>query len=381
MPPSNTANATCGFDIPKLRAIIGTDALSTWQVRRWQHKATGQWYALRTVPLKQNVKRANSVLPSAHEIKLLQKLTHTNVVPQIVELEPPHPHQFSIMQVLPTRKTLLDMFDERASPFREHEVIKIAYPLLTALEYCHAQGVIHGDLNPMSVSVTDNGVLQLCDFGGIYNPSLWYFAPEILLGDANARESVDLWSMGCLVAECLTLTPLFQGDCEFGALMQIFQVLGTPNEDTEKSVTELPFFNSQFPKFPPRDLHDVVNLPADSQLMQLLEELLVLNPARRATAKSAVSHAVFAVLKKQKVARKARKQKQREKKKIRAAQEAAQKAAQEAAQKAAQEAAQKAAQEAAQETLRKALREAVQEAAQSTYMHRMVDDLLNEDDI
>ncbi|GMP34311.1 hypothetical protein CsSME_00007228 [Camellia sinensis var. sinensis] len=88
--------------------------------------------------------------------------------------------------------------------------------------------------------------------------TLWYRAPEILLGSRHYSTPVDVWSVGCIFAEMVNQRPLFPGDSEIDELFKIFRILGTPNEDTWPGVTSLADFKSTFPKWPSKDLATVV---------------------------------------------------------------------------------------------------------------------------
>ncbi|XP_065014549.1 cell division control protein 2 homolog isoform X3 [Musa acuminata AAA Group] len=122
--------------------------------------------------------------------------------------------------------------------------------------------------------------------------TLWYRAPEILLGSRHYSTPVDLWSVGCIFAEMVNQRPLFPGDSEIDQLFKIFRVLGTPNEETWPGVTSLPDFKSSFPRWPSKDLASIVpNLePAG---VDLLLKMLYLEPGRRITARKALEHEYF----------------------------------------------------------------------------------------
>ncbi|XP_022862523.1 cell division control protein 2 homolog A-like [Olea europaea var. sylvestris] len=122
--------------------------------------------------------------------------------------------------------------------------------------------------------------------------TLWYRAPEILLGSRHYSTPVDVWSVGCIFAEMVNRRPLFPGDSEIDELFRIFRVMGTPNEDTWPGVSSLPDFKSAFPKWPRKDIAAVVpNL--DAAGLDLLVKMLSLDPSRRITARSALEHEYF----------------------------------------------------------------------------------------
>ncbi|ESR44171.1 hypothetical protein CICLE_v10012320mg [Citrus x clementina] len=179
------------------------------------------------------------------------------------------------------------------------------YQILRGIAYCHSHRVLHRDLKPQNLLIDRRtNALKLADFGlarafGIpvrtfthEVVTLWYRAPEILLGSRHYSTPVDVWSVGCIFAEMVNQRPLFPGDSEIDELFKIFRVLGTPNEDTWPGVTSLPDFKSAFPKWPSKELGTVVrNLePAG---IDLLSKMLCMDPSRRITARSALEHEYF----------------------------------------------------------------------------------------
>jgi serine/threonine protein kinase len=78
--------------------------------------------------------------------------------------------------------------------------------------------------------------------------TLWYRAPEILLGSRHYSTAVDMWSVGCIMAEMLTTHPLFPGESQIDQLFRIFRTLGTPTEEVWPSVSTLPDYNENFPR-------------------------------------------------------------------------------------------------------------------------------------
>lgn len=176
--------------------------------------------------------------------------------------------------------------------------------LLQGIAYCHSHRVLHRDLKPQNLLVDADGYIKLADFGlarafGVPVRSfthevvtLWYRAPEILLGCKYYSTAVDVWSLGCIFTEMLTKKALFTGDSEIDQLYRVFRTLGTPNEDTWPGVTQLPDYKSSFPKWSPHDLAKVVPC-LDSDGADLVKQMLVYEPDKRISAKGALHHKYF----------------------------------------------------------------------------------------
>ncbi|GAB7328994.1 hypothetical protein MBLNU13_g00850t1 [Cladosporium sp. NU13] len=188
-------------------------------------------------------------------------------------------------------------------------VKKFTLQLLEGTRYCHAHRVLHRDLKPQNLLIDKEGNLKLADFGlarafGVplrtYTHevvTLWYRAPEILLGGRQYSTGVDMWSVGCIFAEMATRKPLFPGDSEIDEIFKIFRILGTPTEADWPGVTSFPDFKSSFPKWERKQDDEMVNADGIKILgengLDLLESMLVYDPAGRISAKQAVHHPYF----------------------------------------------------------------------------------------
>ncbi|PVU86675.1 hypothetical protein BB559_006429 [Furculomyces boomerangus] len=149
-----------------------------------------------------------------------------------------------------------------------------------------------------------NGLLKIADFGlgrafgvplRIYTHevvTLWYRAPEILMGSRHYSIGMDMWSIGCIFAEMASKRPLFPGDSEIDEIFKIFRILGTPTEENWPSVTTLPDYKPSFPKWQPQNLKDLLPKLCEDGI-DLLQKMLIYDPAHRITAKQALLHPYF----------------------------------------------------------------------------------------
>lgn len=185
-----------------------------------------------------------------------------------------------------------------------------AYQALRALAYIHALGVCHRDIKPQNLLVDpDSHELKVCDFGSAkrlqkdevnvsYICSRYYRAPELIFGATNYGQCIDVWSLGCVLAELLLGQPLFPGDSGVDQLVEIIKVLGTPSRDQIHSMN--PNY-SEF-KFPIikanewRKVFEGSKRPATKSYYDatnLIGELLKYNPDQRLKPLEALKHPFF----------------------------------------------------------------------------------------
>lgn len=181
------------------------------------------------------------------------------------------------------------------------------YQMLSGLAHCHSRRVIHRDLKPQNLLIDTRGRLKLADFGlarvfGVpirkYTHevvTLWYRAPEILLGSSYYSTSIDIWAAAAIVAEMTNLRPLLPGDSEIDQLYRIFRLLGTPDMKTWARSRQYPEWNEAFPQFRARPLSREREFPhLEENGVDLLRRMFVYDETRRITAAEALDHPYFA---------------------------------------------------------------------------------------
>jgi len=238
------------------------------------------------------------------EVSLLKSLKHENVV-DLLNCVQSDGKLYLVFEFLD--KDLKKYMDTTQGPLDGMLVKSYLHQTLLGLAFCHARGVMHRDLKPQNLLVNAAGDIKLADFGlaRAYSipirvlthevVTLWYRAPEILLGSKTYAPPVDIWSMGVIFVEMLTKRPLFPGDSEIDQIFKIFRMKGTPNNTVWPNVTQLPDFKSVFPAWPQRSIASVLNLEARIGVdgVDLLEKMCAYNPADRISAKEALNHPYF----------------------------------------------------------------------------------------
>jgi serine/threonine protein kinase len=262
-------------------------------------KRTGETVALKKIRLDQE----DEGLPATavREISILRDLKHPNIV-DLKEVINSRGKLTLVFEYL--EKDLKKFMDGQRRPMQPMLIKSYAYQILAGLCYCHCRRVIHRDMKPQNLLLNRQGLIKLCDFGlaraftiplRAYTHevvTLWYRAPEILLGSPFYSLGVDVWSVGCIVAEMFTGRPLFPGDSEIDEIYQIFKIMGTPTEEKWPGVTQLPGYKTTFQKWAKRPLADVIPT-ADPLALDLIGKMLDYDPSTRISAKTALDHPYF----------------------------------------------------------------------------------------
>ena len=200
-------------------------------------------------------------------------------------------------------------------PMRWIEIRHIMYQLLESINILHGKMILHRDIKPENILIDQNKNLKLADFGLAKKAtflqrrksnsvvSLWYRAPEIILGTEDYFLGIDMWSIGCIFGELLQTKPVFYCRSEHEVLDRCFKMFGTPYDNGEKDnfcphlLKQKRWSEFSFSNYPKRnDLGEVFRYGKEHpESIDLLGKLLHLDPKKRICAKEALSHDFFKI--------------------------------------------------------------------------------------
>lgn len=234
------------------------------------------------------------------EIKLLQELHHKN----LIGLLDVFGHMSNVSLVFDFMDTDLEVIIKDNTIILTTANIK-AYLIQTlqGLEYLHLNWILHRDLKPNNLLVNASGVLKIGDFGlaKLYGSpnrinthqvvTRWYRAPELLFGAKQYGTCIDMWAVGCILAELLLRVPFFPGESDLDQLTKIFSVFGNPNEDNWPGIKSLSDY-IEFKPFPSIPLKNIFTAAGDD-LLEILDALLKLNPIARVNCTECLQMSFF----------------------------------------------------------------------------------------
>lgn len=235
------------------------------------------------------------------EIKLLQELHHENVI----ALLDVYGKDSSISLVFEIMDTDLEQILHERRIWLSFAHIK-SYILMTlkGLEFLHNNWILHRDLKPNNLLLDKNNILKIADFGlartfgspsRIYSHQVvtrWYRAPELLYGARMYGTGVDIWAVGCILAELLRREALFPGDSDLDTLDKIITLLGTPSEKNWHGVTELPDFVEFNDVSSGKSISEEFSA-VEQDGIDILESMLKLCPTDRCTCTEALQMPYF----------------------------------------------------------------------------------------
>lgn len=304
LPPLLGAPPQYGRSIASFRdrQMIGKGTYG--EVSKAVDKETGETVALKkmslTLPGEVNQKEGLAIT-ALRELKVLQKLRHKNVVAlkEVVTEEERHAIPREIYLVLEYCESDLSGVVRTCSLLGLH-IRSYMYQILAGLAYIQRHGLLHRDLKTANVLVTKDHVVKIADWGlcrwepereraRLTNPvvTLWYRAPELMLGTARYGKAIDMWSAGAIFVELLTGKPFVEGREELDQLAKVFDICGTPHYDGH-------YTGPRFVKRTSRLAEELRRRGVrDEKAIALAEQLLAVDPKKRPSADAAADDDYF----------------------------------------------------------------------------------------
>ena len=199
---------------------------------------------------------------------------------------------------------LYESIKDRKNYLSEKKVRTWIFQTLKALEYMHRNGIFHRDIKPENILLR-NDQIKLADFGsckGIFSKppfteyisTRWYRSPECLLTDGYYNYKMDIWGLGCVFFELLTLAPLFPGDDEIDEVFKINAILGSPSDELFEKFVKNSSHRNEF-NFGFQEGTGIQKYLShvSSKTIDLITKMLTYDPDKRPTAKQCLDHECF----------------------------------------------------------------------------------------
>ncbi|XP_039671420.1 serine/threonine-protein kinase MAK-like isoform X2 [Perca fluviatilis] len=222
------------------------------------------------------------------EVKSLKKLNHANVV-KLKEVIRENDYLYFVFEYM--KENLYQLMKEREDKmFSENEIRNILFQVLSGLAFVHKHGYFHRDMKPENLLCMGPELVKIADFGLAreirsqppytdYVSTRWYRAPEVLLKSNSYSSPIDIWAVGCIMAELYTLRPLFPGNSE---------------SDWPEGYNLATSMNFRFPKCVPTSLRSLIP-NASNEAITLMKDMLQWDPDKRPSAAQALRYPYFHV--------------------------------------------------------------------------------------
>lgn len=236
------------------------------------------------------------------EVQSLKKLNHPNII-KLKEVIRENDELFFVFEYMDNN--LYQYSKDREKPFPEAKIRNIIYQVFQGLAFMHKHGFFHRDIKPENLLVRGD-TCKVADFGLAreirsrppftdYVSTRWYRAPEVLLRSTSYNSPIDIWAMGCIIAELFTLRPLFPGSSEADEIYKICSVLGSPSRQSWPEGMKLATkMNFRFPQFSRTPLAQLIP-QASPEAIKLMEDTMKYNPSKRPTCSQCLQYPFFKV--------------------------------------------------------------------------------------
>ena len=298
--------------------IVGEGAYG--MVMRCRMKGTGNFVAIKEFKISAEDPDAEEVKKSSiREVKLLKFLQHENIVQYLDDFTVGE-KIYMVMEFVP--RNLLEVIEEHECGLPKQMMRKIIFQLCKAISFIHSHGFIYRDIKPENLLIDEEGNVKLCDFGfgrhlqlsgeaaelTDYVATRWYRAPELLLGPPFEADSgkivrsaygpeIDIWAIGCLMAELIDGEPLFAGDSDIDQLEKIQKALGRITSKQMKLFLTNPANSGYcfpFDNEPLETLRARYKQYLNPTEEDFLEKMLIMDPEKRLTGEECLDHPYFA---------------------------------------------------------------------------------------
>ncbi|KAE8612459.1 hypothetical protein XENTR_v10012865 [Xenopus tropicalis] len=278
-------------------AAVGSGAYGT--VCSAQDRLTGERVAIKKLlrPFQSLVHAKRAY----RELRLLKHMKHENVISLLNVFTPDESMETfqTFYLVMPFIAVDLSRV-MRMQRLNHSTIVYLLYQILRGLQYIHAAGIVHRDLKPSNLGVNEDYELKILDFGLArptefemtgYVVTRWYRAPEVILNWMHYNHTVDIWSVGCILAEMITGKVLFPGGDYFDELNKIIEVTGSPQPSliNKMESSHAQDYVKMLPKKQKKNFKEL--FPTMSAVeTDLLEKMLDLDPGTRVNATEALAH-------------------------------------------------------------------------------------------
>ncbi|XP_063799067.1 cyclin-dependent kinase 11B isoform X5 [Pseudophryne corroboree] len=272
-------------------------------VYRAKDRKTDEIVALKR--LKMEKEKEGFPITSLREINTILKAQHDNIV-RVREIVVGSNMDKIYIVMNYVEHDLKSLMETMKQPFLPGEVKTLMIQLLRGVRHLHDNWILHRDLKTSNLLLSHAGILKVGDFGLAreygsplkpYTPivvTLWYRAPELLLGAKEYSTAIDMWSVGCIFGELLTQKPLFPGKSEIDQINKIFKDLGTPSEKIWPGYNELPAIKKMtFTEYPYNNLRKRFGALLSDQGFDLMNKFLTYCPTKRINSEDGLKHEYF----------------------------------------------------------------------------------------
>ena len=243
-----------------------------------------------------------------NEVRILRKLNHENIVKLLEVIREQNSDVSYIFEYCDCNLfQFIENYRKQKMYISEMKIRNIIYQIVCGVKYLHSCNIMHRDLKPENILIIiNNNLIKIADFGtakeipDFKNNSLtdyvctrWYRAPECTLKSTNYNEKIDVWAIGCIMAELYTLKPLFPGIEEFDQINKILKIVGTPEyNEWPEGYTLVQKLNMRLPNYSKSNLKQYV-YNANDDAIDFLEFIFQLNPDKRPSCNELLKHPYF----------------------------------------------------------------------------------------